>query len=183
MASASGTVVKAGSGGVIIDDAGRRWTISPWFTVQANGRPIGFTAHVTEIAYVTSIVWHVNTSGQWYSWNGAAWIAGSDPTALNTVQITTLLSQILAHTKELLAMSGTLGTDIANLTTDVAALTAGVGAMKAAVDALIAKLNASNPTPEQVAAIEAADAAVKQAVSDMAAETAAAQAAGGTPPA
>lgn len=100
-ASPNDTVVKAGSGGVIVDAAGNRWTIAPANngSVQVDGLPANYTANVVEIAYVGEIVWHENTSDEWYSWNGAGWIAGQDPLPAKVTiqqQILNLLTEILA---------------------------------------------------------------------------------------
>jgi len=77
--SANDASVLAGSAGAITDAAGDSWTISSANTVLENGTAAGFTANVTEIAYVNGTVWHENTSGQWYSWTGSMWDAGNDP--------------------------------------------------------------------------------------------------------
>jgi len=97
LTSPNGTVVAAGSGGVITDAAGHRWTISSQFAVLKNGRMAGYTGYVAEIAYVSGIVWHENTGGQWYSWNGAGWVFGDNPLPVEpTDQVLTIVEQILA---------------------------------------------------------------------------------------
>ncbi len=78
-ASASGTVVSAGSNDAITDSAGNGWTLSSGNTVVENGSAAGYTANVAEIAYVDGQVWHENTSGNWYSWTGSGWTGGSNP--------------------------------------------------------------------------------------------------------
>jgi beta-glucanase (GH16 family) len=76
-------VVLAGSGGSITDGGGAVWTISPTNTVLRNGSAAAFTANVSEIAYATSVIWHANSNNpkDWYSWDGANWNPGADPTA------------------------------------------------------------------------------------------------------
>ena len=77
--SPNDTVVLAGSGGSITDAAGNVWTITSNNAVDENGAPANFTANVAEIAYVNTVVWHENTSSQWYQWNGSGWTAGANP--------------------------------------------------------------------------------------------------------
>lgn len=74
-----GIVVLAGSGQSFTDSSGNVWTISPTNTVLINGASAAFSANVAEIAYVKGVVWQENTSNQWFSWNGSAWTAGSNP--------------------------------------------------------------------------------------------------------
>jgi Cellulase (glycosyl hydrolase family 5)/Ca-dependent carbohydrate-binding module xylan-binding len=78
--SPNDTVIKAGSGSSITDANGNVWTITSSNTVDENGSAAGYTANVTEMAYVNGNVWHENTSGNWYEWNGSGgWNTGSDP--------------------------------------------------------------------------------------------------------
>src|SRR5277367_2428658 len=86
-ASPNDTVVMAGSGGVIDDPSGHKWTISPEFTVLEDGLEAAYTANVAEIAEVNGVIWHENTSSQWYSWNGVNWIPGANPLPTQTAQI------------------------------------------------------------------------------------------------
>jgi hypothetical protein len=76
--SPNDTVVLAGSTATITDASGNTWTIVNHI-VDENGNPAGYTANVAEIAYVAGVVWHENTSSQWYSWTGSGWKAGTDP--------------------------------------------------------------------------------------------------------
>ncbi len=60
--SADDTVVTAGSTAAITDASGNTWTIASG-TVQENGQAAGFSANVTEIAYVNGNVWQENNAG------------------------------------------------------------------------------------------------------------------------
>ncbi len=77
--SPSNTVVLAGSYNAITDAAGNWWTISSNDAVLEDGRAVGLTANVAEIAYFHGTIWHKNVSNSWYSWTGTQWIAGADP--------------------------------------------------------------------------------------------------------
>jgi hypothetical protein len=100
MSSPNNTVVQSGSGGLITDASGNKWTISLMqFVVLENGHPAAYTANVAEIAYVHDVIWHKNISGQWYSWNGLDWISGNNPLPpQQTAQILILMTvqEILA---------------------------------------------------------------------------------------
>lgn len=75
-ASANDTTVLAGSAVSITDADGNSWTISDG-TVLQNGSAAGYSANVTELAYVDGTVWQENTSGLWWAWNGQNWGAGA----------------------------------------------------------------------------------------------------------
>lgn len=80
-AGGTGPIVLAGSGGSFTDGGGHVWTISSTNTVLEDGHAAGSTANVAKIAFISGTVWHENTSGSWYSWNGTTWVGGMDPTA------------------------------------------------------------------------------------------------------
>lgn len=159
--SPSGTFVLAGSGGVIVDASGNKWTISPQFTVLKNARLAGFTANVAEIAYVSSLVWHENTTGQWYSWNGSAWISGADPLANTLDQILTVVQQILAALptlatkQEIATMSDAVQTELATIQTAVTGVAASVTAIMADATTIAAEIAAlqaaASSTPDTLA--------------------------------
>ncbi len=71
------TVVRAGSTAAIIDASSNKWTITASATVDENGTAAGYSADVTEIAYVGTTVWQENTSDNWYSWTGTTWSGGT----------------------------------------------------------------------------------------------------------
>lgn len=64
-ASANDTVVTAGSSAVITDASGNTWTLANG-VVQENGQAAGYSADVTQIAYVDGTVWQQNTQGLWW---------------------------------------------------------------------------------------------------------------------
>lgn len=84
--------VIAGSGGSFTDASSNVWTIDPSNGGEAfeNGSAPAFSANVAQIALVAGVVWQLNTSGQWYSWSGTAWVpdTGNPPIiATNYFQI------------------------------------------------------------------------------------------------
>lgn len=76
--SPNNTVVLAGSSQVITDSNLNAWGISAG-QVTFNGVVLGTTANVTEIAYVSTVVWQLNSSGNWFSFTSTGGIA-SGPT-------------------------------------------------------------------------------------------------------
>lgn len=74
--SANDTVVAAGSGQAITDASGNTWTIVNG-VAQENGQAAGYSAGVTQIAYVNGTVWQENGSHLWWSWGGSAWAGGN----------------------------------------------------------------------------------------------------------
>ncbi len=163
MASLNNTVVAAGSWGAIIDARGNRWTISSQRAVLENGLFAGFTANVTEIAYVNGVVWHENSAGSWYQWTGTGWLAGNNPLpVVSDTTILTAIQTVLSNQKTILAALGIIETDLSTLTAKVNAMSAtqtdidtntqtilaDVAAINAAVtniQAEIAALKAANP--------------------------------------
>ncbi len=83
LASPSGTIVMAGSNGTITDAVGNEWSITSGNTVDENGAPAGFSAKVSELAYVQGSIWQENAAFWWYRWNGWFWIPGFNPLRLN----------------------------------------------------------------------------------------------------
>lgn len=84
--NSSPVIVMAGSGGSITDGNGDVWTIDPGNNGQVFRNGVlpnaQFSANVAEIAMVANVIYHKNTSNQWYLWNGSAWQAiYIDPTA------------------------------------------------------------------------------------------------------
>ena len=70
-ASPNDTIVVNGSSTSIIDASGHTWTISNG-VVNENGTAIGYSANVSEIAYVNDTIWQENASHLWWSWNGGS---------------------------------------------------------------------------------------------------------------
>lgn len=64
----------------ITDSTGNVWTIAAG-VVQMNGKPAGFSAGVTQLAYVKPVIWQFNGT-LWFSWNGTnAWNSPGTATA------------------------------------------------------------------------------------------------------
>ncbi len=82
-ASANGTVV--GAGGQIVDSALHRWTLSNGVVLE-NAAQAGYSANVIALVYFDGTVYQENSTCQWWSWNGTAWVsaANPDPTAATT---------------------------------------------------------------------------------------------------
>jgi hypothetical protein len=75
--SPNDTVVMAGSGQLITDTAGNLWGISPAALVTENSTADKTTGAVTELAYVSGVVWQKNTAGDWYSKTATSWSAAT----------------------------------------------------------------------------------------------------------
>jgi hypothetical protein len=74
--SPNDTVVLAGSASAITDASGNSWTLVNG-VVDENGTAAGYSAGVTEIAYVNGTVWQENASSLWWSWTGTGWSSGA----------------------------------------------------------------------------------------------------------
>jgi hypothetical protein len=189
VASSSGTIVLA----YLTDAANNRWSISPQAAVLKNGFMAGFTANVAELAYVGGVVWHANIFRQWYSWNGAGWVAGNDPTAgisqggtatLAAIQVV-IGAAVTTITQEIAKMSGDLGSQMTagleKLSADQQEETSAIAALTTATNTLIAAFKGASVgspvTQAMVNAVAAADAAVQAntaaATADTTEETAA----------
>lgn len=79
-ASADNTIVTAAGGGTITDANGASWTIQNG-AVMKNGAAAGYSANVTEIAYVKGVVYQENTDGNWWNWDGNAWTGSGTATS------------------------------------------------------------------------------------------------------
>lgn len=77
--SANNTTVLAGSNQTITDSNLNVWAITSGAQVTLSGVVIGYTANVVEIAYVNSVVWQLNSAGDWYSFTSTGAI-GIGPT-------------------------------------------------------------------------------------------------------
>src|SRR6185369_7727680 len=69
----------AGSTAAITDASGNKWTIVNG-VVDENGQAAGYSANVTEIAYVSGVVWQENASNQWWGWSNGGWNTGAGAT-------------------------------------------------------------------------------------------------------
>jgi hypothetical protein len=76
--SPSGTIVQNNSSSHITDSAYNLWTVTNGI-VDENSKPAGYSAHVTEIAYVSGLVYQENSSGHWWDWTGSTWASTSNP--------------------------------------------------------------------------------------------------------
>lgn len=77
--SPNNTTVLAGSSALITDSVGNLWGINSSAQVVKNAVADTTTSSVVEIAYVNSVVWHKNSSGNWFSYTGSGWAAGANP--------------------------------------------------------------------------------------------------------
>ncbi len=110
--SPNNTVIFPGTGAVIIDKNGDHWEISAGLMMLIDGLRAAYSANVARAAYVNHVVWHENTSSQWYSWNGTNWIAGSDPLPATPPPPSTIEQQILAAVQQNAAAIAALRTDL-----------------------------------------------------------------------
>jgi hypothetical protein len=74
--SPSGTTIPPTS--QIVDNTGNIWTVTAG-AVSENGSPAGYSADVTLLLYYNDLIYQENSSNQWFSWNGIAWIDAGDP--------------------------------------------------------------------------------------------------------
>lgn len=75
--SADGATIPSGS--VLIDKLGRKWTVSGG-VIYRDGAVVGINYNVALLLWYGGIMWHKNTSGQFYAWTDAAgWLASTDP--------------------------------------------------------------------------------------------------------
>ena len=82
--SPSGTLITS-IGPTITDRLANTWAIGYYPASNAgsqvvhNGSVDTTTANVAALGYFNHIVYHQNTSGNWYSWAGSGWAAAPDP--------------------------------------------------------------------------------------------------------
>ena len=74
--SPSGTSIPPNS--QIVDDTGNIWTVAAG-VIAENGSPAGYSVDVTLLLYYNDLIYQENSSNQWFSWNGIAWIDAGDP--------------------------------------------------------------------------------------------------------
>lgn len=75
-ASTSGTNIPTAK--QITDKSGNIWAVSGG-VIYENGALAGNSYNVKELLYDNSVIYHENTSGDWYTWNGSKWVAGGNP--------------------------------------------------------------------------------------------------------
>lgn len=79
--SASGTTIPPAT--QIIDKSGNIWTVTSGKKVNFNGAAAGATANVAQLLFFNNALYHQNTTGNWYAWNGSNWgtgpLSGGDP--------------------------------------------------------------------------------------------------------
>jgi hypothetical protein len=77
--------------GVITDSFGNTWTLTTTAQVAVNRVTDSTTLNVAEIRYVNGIIWHKNTSNNWYCksapWNSWAGPTSTDPTQAATANL------------------------------------------------------------------------------------------------
>jgi hypothetical protein len=74
--SASGTMIP--SANQIVDSALNVWTVASG-VVYERGKTAGSSANVVLLLYYASTVYQENKTCLWWSWNGSAWVATSNP--------------------------------------------------------------------------------------------------------
>ncbi len=103
------TIVLAGSKSSITDASGKAWTIVNG-VVQENGTAAGFSANVTEIAYVNGNVWQENSAKLWWEWNGTTWPGNGTATSplpsSATIAATTASATVSQSQVSVMATSG-----------------------------------------------------------------------------
>ncbi len=62
----------------IVDGSGNVWTVVGG-VIYENGKKAGQSTNVTLLLYDNNSLYEENSADSWYSWNGSAWIASSDP--------------------------------------------------------------------------------------------------------
>jgi hypothetical protein len=102
-ASPNGTTIPAAT--QIIDGDGNVWTVAGGVVFE-NGASSGVSGNVTLLLYDNDTLYAENTGGTWYSWNGSAWIAGSDPRATPSPNGTTVVAANLTGTDIVSLSSG-----------------------------------------------------------------------------
>ena len=70
--------------GKIIDAGGRAWTLTAGKQVAVDGVTDTNTANVVELAWEKGVVWHENTSSQWYARTGNGWGAATTTSPVPT---------------------------------------------------------------------------------------------------
>lgn len=80
--SASPSTILAGATTGLNDASGNRWSITSGGQVAVNGVVDTTTSGVTEMAWVSPLMWHLNTSGLWFSKSSptAAWTPAAGTT-------------------------------------------------------------------------------------------------------
>jgi hypothetical protein len=71
------TISQAGQS--ITDAQGNTWTLQSQ-VIYENGSLAGYSANVTQLAYVNHVVSQENTAGGWWDWVNSGWNGESDPT-------------------------------------------------------------------------------------------------------
>ncbi|OTP78176.1 hypothetical protein PAMC26577_05955 [Caballeronia sordidicola] len=67
------------SGTVLIDKQGRKWTVNAG-VIYRDGAVVGVNYNVALLLWYGGMMWHKNTSGQFYVWaNAGGWLASTDP--------------------------------------------------------------------------------------------------------
>lgn len=73
----------------ITDGSGNVWTVVGG-VVYENGKEAGQSTNVTLLLYDNDSLYEENSADSWYSWNGSAWIASSDPRKTHSLSGTTV---------------------------------------------------------------------------------------------
>jgi hypothetical protein len=86
-ASVTGTRIPSATN--IVDSSGNTWSVSGG-VIYENGALAGYSASVTKLLYDNSTIYQENSAAGWWSWNGGAWVATSDPSKVPSVSGTNI---------------------------------------------------------------------------------------------
>jgi hypothetical protein len=79
--SASDMVISPTSASAVVDADGNSWAITSDGTVYEDGAAAGYSANVTQLAYVGGVIWQENASNLWWSWTGTGWSSQDSATS------------------------------------------------------------------------------------------------------
>jgi hypothetical protein len=101
------TVAATSKEAQIIDSSGNVWTVVGG-VIYENGKEAGTSTKVTLLLYDNNSLYEENSADTWYSWNGSAWIASSDPRKTHSPDGTTVPSatQITDSSSNVWAIAG-----------------------------------------------------------------------------
>jgi hypothetical protein len=88
--SGAGATLTPGNG-VVWDNSGNAWTVTSGAIIQVNGVNAAYTANVATLLWYNNTIYHSNTGGSWYSWNGSNWtqVSGDPrPSSANGAMVT-----------------------------------------------------------------------------------------------
>lgn len=83
------SITASPAGQSFVDGAGNTWTISAANNngeAFENGAPPNaqFSSNVIQLELISGVIWQQNTSAQWYTWSGTAWVASNAAPTVGT---------------------------------------------------------------------------------------------------